>query len=49
MTVKRAHQILKAHNIIFNDFFDLIGIDCNRNNLLYCAIERVKTFITAGY
>ena len=48
MTLKTAFKILDQHNIVFRDYFDLIGIE-TRDIRLYQAIERVKTYITTGY
>ena len=47
MKIQQALKTLEKHNIHFNDFFDLVGIE-TRDSFLKVAIERVKTFITIG-
>lgn len=47
MSINRAIKILNAHNIVYRDYFDLIGVQCLEVEVKE-AVERVKTYILHG-
>ena len=48
MPLKTAYKILKSHNIVYYDYFDLMR-HRSFNHMVNMAIERVQTFLTIGY
>lgn len=49
MKLLTAIKVLKEHDVKATDYDSLMWVDCNRDDRLYQAVERMKTYFSVGY